>query len=151
MSWLEFLAKFQITDFPHVFAKSRILSQNFLRNLWHIYNFSAEFYEVFGYRTLQRSSNYDTENFMSDLKKRTQHYWFIDQVRGEWRNQFLLPFSVILTRHGFCFAFNMQPAQSLLNLEKLECQCCVHKFSFHIVTGCLKTFITLMTLQPKLS
>lgn len=62
--------------------------------------------------------NNSMERFLEILMKHTQLKWFKDCVFGDWDYQYKLSFSTILTKHGFCFTFNMQLAESMLNLDK---------------------------------
>lgn len=92
-------------------------------------NYSDGVYEVLGYHDHRITSNYNTENFISDLKERTQFNWFKKATWGDWQSNYKVPISTTLTRHGYCFTFNMQPAESLLNLDKYECKQRVFKYT----------------------
>ena len=63
--------------------------------------------------------SYNAEQFMLKLKEITQFQFFSSCVFGEWRQRYSLPFSLILTKHGLCFNFNLIPAESLLHLDKV--------------------------------
>lgn len=80
---------------------------------------------MLGYHENPGSSSYDTSSFHSNLKNKTQLGWFKRATYGDWRQRFKVPFSTILTRHGYCFSFNMRQAESLLYLDKWECDHCI--------------------------
>lgn len=66
----------------------------------------------------QTNLSYDANDFVSQLKNITQFEFFSSNVVGEYNKRFSMPFSPILTKYGFCFNFNLVPAESLLHLEK---------------------------------
>ena len=72
---------------------------------------------VYGQKT---NDSYDANNFEPTFKKITQFEYFNSNVFGQWEERFSLPFSLILTEHGFCFNLNLMPADSLLHLDKVS-------------------------------
>lgn len=58
------------------------------------------------------------EGFLENLMQLTQLKWFKNCVFGDLQERYKLLFSKVLTKHGFCFTFNMQQAESMLNLDK---------------------------------
>ena len=83
--------------------------------------FSLNILRMLDYVNDQKTnSSYDTNAFVATLKKITQIEYFNSNVFGQWEERLSLPFSLILTEHGFCFNFNLMPADSLLHLDKVS-------------------------------
>ena len=81
-------------------------------------------------------------DFMTKLKEVTQFDFFTTNVLGEWKHRYSLPMSPILTKLGLCFNFNLEPAGSLLHLDKYK-----HPTLFSLIKNLMflespKTFIT---------
>jgi Amiloride-sensitive sodium channel len=64
------------------------------------------------------SNNISLQPDLSLLKGRTQTKWFQKNVEGVWQLRFEVPFSLVLTKYGYCFTFNMNSASSMFNLDK---------------------------------
>lgn len=64
--------------------------------------------------------NYSNGSTFDYLNATAQLEWFTDAFWGSWRFNYLLPFQMILTRWGFCFAFNMVPIENLLHLDRFN-------------------------------
>lgn len=60
----------------------------------------------------------DMNLLTAELKKHTQFEWFSNCVFGSFVFGYDMPISTILTKHGICFTFNMQPSNSMFNLDK---------------------------------
>jgi hypothetical protein len=58
------------------------------------------------------------ESIVSELRRRVQIDWFEEILYASWKIDFKVPFSLILTKWGFCHNFNMMEASSLLNFDK---------------------------------
>jgi hypothetical protein len=58
------------------------------------------------------------DDFIETLSNQTQDNWFWNEVEVEWRERFTAPISKVLTKWGFCFNFNLMPAEELFHTEK---------------------------------
>ena len=57
--------------------------------------------------------------FLQRLKEVSQLDWLTNGgFTGRWKFKYNLLFSLVVTRFGFCFSFNLAPAESLLHLER---------------------------------
>lgn len=72
-------------------------------------NTYQQFYEEF---------NLSAESLIPELRRRTQMKWFTNCVLIDWMGQYSVTTKLVLTRHGFCFSFNMQPIETLLHMDK---------------------------------
>lgn len=100
----------------------------------HNISISLELYEIFGYHVpmeeISKITRFDfyqqfyedfdfsAESLIPELRKRVQMEWFTNCVLIEWMGQYSVAVNLVLTRHGFCFSFNMQPTEALLRFEK---------------------------------
>ena len=66
----------------------------------------------------ETNRSHKVDDFMSMLKKITQLEFFEGNVYGKWNRRFSVPFSLVPTKHGFCFNFNLELSDSLMHLEK---------------------------------
>ena len=60
----------------------------------------------------------DVNGFMGKLRAITQFEYFMLGSLGEFKNRYSIPFSLVLTKHGICFNFNREPAESMFHLDK---------------------------------
>lgn len=91
----------------HEMLGNRVILEKFLDNM-RMHSFKS-FYEDF---------NLTAETLLPELRRRTQLEWFTQCVIMEWKDQYSVMVDLILTRHGFCFSFNMRPIESLLRFDK---------------------------------
>lgn len=73
-----------------------------------------------GYQTFYKDFNLTAESLLPELRRRIQMEWFTNCVIMEWMDQYSVAVSLVLTRHGFCFSFNMRPIETLLRLDKYD-------------------------------
>lgn len=70
--------------------------------------FFQQFYEDF---------NFSAESLLPELRRRLQLKWFTNCVFIEWMGQYSITVRTVLTRHGYCFNFNMRPIETLLRSD----------------------------------
>jgi hypothetical protein len=68
----------------------------------------------------EHSTNHNrtAADFFDTLNQQTQETWFWNEVEVSWRDRFAAPISKILTKWGFCFNFNLLPADEMFNTER---------------------------------
>lgn len=69
------------------------------------------------YQKFYEDFNFSAVSFLPELLRRTQINWFTGCLVAEWMSQYRVPVSLVLTKHGYCFNFNMQPAANLFHLK----------------------------------
>lgn len=100
----------------------------------HNISISLELYEMLGYYVQQEEVSkltgfdfytkfyedfdFSAESFVPELRRRVQMDWFTKCVLVEWMGQYSVTVNLLLTRHGFCFSFNMHPMETLLRFDK---------------------------------
>lgn len=64
----------------------------------------------------------ESQKFFDGLKNLTQVDWFMRYadygVLATWLNKYSVPFSLVITRWGLCFDFNMLESSQLLNINE---------------------------------
>jgi amiloride-sensitive sodium channel len=96
-------------------------SRNWFRELvlyrfrFYIYNLLELLYEQKFPTSINHKRTID--DFFATLSKQTQDTWFWNEVNAVWRARYAAPISKVLTKWGFCFNFNLLPADELLNSE----------------------------------
>lgn len=74
--------------------------------------------EYFRLQQFYEDFNFSAVSWLPELKRRAQLKWFTNCVFIEWMGQYSVSVSMVITRHGFCYSFNMQPIENLLRFEK---------------------------------
>lgn len=60
-----------------------------------------------------------TDTILEDMKDLVQNDWFYDRgLLPSWNLRYSVPMSLIPTKHGLCFNFNMVDASDLFNFDK---------------------------------
>lgn len=70
------------------------------------------------YQQFYEDFNFSAEALVPELRRRAQLEWFTQCVRISWMNQYSITVNMLLTKHGFCFSFNMHPIETLLRFDK---------------------------------
>lgn len=77
-----------------------------------------EMYTEYHHQKYYEDFNFSAESLLPELRRRTQLDWFTNCVSLEWLGQYSTSVSLVLTRFGFCFSFNMRPIETLLRFDK---------------------------------